>query len=145
MTNWLDDFERAHMRHKIESTGDDQISVERRNLHNKINDKNMDFEEFTWETTQTKKSLWDEMATLEDKLRKLWDQKNEIDIQNRKLEMINMHILGDSDSSMRRAKEQAETQAVRAVNADLKNHIAWLQSSMPRASGGVGESRGLMK
>ena len=105
----------------------------------------MDFEEFTWETTQTKKSLWDEMATLEDKLRKLWDQKNEIDIQNRKLEMINMHILGDSDSSMRRAKEQAETQAVRAVNADLKNHIAWLQSSMPRASGGVGESRGLMK
>ena len=49
------------------------------------------------------------MATLEDKLRKLRDQKNEVDISNRKLEMINMHILGDSDSSMRRAKEHTET------------------------------------
>ena len=57
MTTRLDDFERAHMRHKIESTGDDQVSIERRNLHQKINDKNLDFEDFTRETTQTKKQL----------------------------------------------------------------------------------------
>ena len=59
--------------------------------------------------------------------------------------MINLHILGDSENSMRRAKEQAETQAVRAVNTDLKNHISRLQQSMPRGASGTGETRGLMK
>lgn len=133
------------MRHKMEATGDEHMSEERRNLYKKIQDKNLDFEDFTRDTTQTKKDLRDEMATLEDKLWRLRDQKNEIDIQNRKLEMINMHILGDSETSMRKAKEQAESQAVRAVNTDLKNHIARLQQSMPRSGAGSGEARGLMK
>lgn len=65
------------------------------------------------------------MADMEDKLRKLRDRKNELDIDNRNLEMI-----VNTESGLRQTKNTAEASAVRAVNDDLKDHIARLQQSM---------------
>lgn len=61
------------------------------------------------------------MANLEDQLWKLRDRKCELEIKNWNLEMI-----VDTEASLRKAKETAESQAVRAVNTDLKDHINWL-------------------
>ncbi len=58
------------------------------------------------------------MANLEDQLRRLWDRKCELEIVNRNLE-----IIVDTEQSLRKTKDTAETQAVRAVNSDLKDHV----------------------
>jgi hypothetical protein len=71
MSKKVDEFERLHMRHKANALDNDAVQIERRNLIQKINDKNVDFENFTRESTQTKKDLREEMANLEDQLRKL--------------------------------------------------------------------------
>lgn len=64
----------------------------------------MDFESFTRETTNKKSGLRDEMANLEDQLRKLRDWKCELEILNRNLEMI-----VDTEASLWKAKETAES------------------------------------
>lgn len=40
----------------------------------------------------------------------------------------------DTEQSLRKAKDTAETQAVRAVNADLKDHINRLQQSLSKST-----------
>lgn len=72
-----------------------------------------------------KGALRDEMANLEDQLRRLWDWKCELEILNR-----NMEIIVDTEQSLWKAKDTAERQAVWAVNADLKDHINWLQQCL---------------
>ena len=63
-------------------------SFDRRDLLTKIKLKNEDFDRQAREATQTKANLRNQMADMEDKLRKLRDRKNELDIDNRNLEMI---------------------------------------------------------
>ena len=69
------------------------------------------------------------MANLEDDLRKLRDRKNELEITNRNLE-----LLVDTEGALRRQKDTAEGQAVRAVNTDLKDHISRLEQSLQRTA-----------
>jgi hypothetical protein len=107
------------MKHKATNQDSDAAALERRAIIQKVNDKNLDFESFTRETTIKKSGLREEMANLEDQLRKLRDRKCELEILNRNLEMI-----VDTEASLRKAKETAESQAVRAVNTDLKDHIS---------------------
>ncbi len=63
---WVDDFEWVHMRHKVGGTDSDSASIERRAIIQKVNEKNLDFENFTRETTNKKSALREEMAGLED-------------------------------------------------------------------------------
>lgn len=65
------------------------------------------------------------MAELENRLRKLRDRKCEVDISNRNLE-----IIVDTESSLRQQKDNAEAEAVRAVNSDLKEHITRLETGL---------------
>lgn len=62
----IEDFERLHMRHKAIGNDSDAASMERRAIVQKVNEKNVDFENFTRETTNKKSALRDEMANLED-------------------------------------------------------------------------------
>lgn len=62
----LEDFERLHTRHKAAGSDTDVASMERRTIIQKVNDKNLDFENFTRETTGKKSALREEMANLED-------------------------------------------------------------------------------
>ena len=72
-------------------------------LLDKISQKNGQFENFTRESTQTKKSLRDEMAELENRLRKLRDRKCELEVSNRNLE-----IIVDTENQLRSQKDNAE-------------------------------------
>ena len=62
----IEEFERLHMRHKAIGNDSDAASMERRAIVQKVNEKNVDFENFTRETTNKKSALRDEMANLED-------------------------------------------------------------------------------
>ncbi len=51
----------------------------------------------------------------------------------------------DTESSLRRAKDNAEGQAARSVNQDLKDHVARLNQGLQRSTAPVNdESRRLM-
>lgn len=65
------------------------------------------------------------MAELENRLRKLRDRKCELDVSNRNLE-----IIVDTETQLRSQKDNAEAQAVRAVNSDLKEHISRLENAL---------------
>ena len=62
----IEDFERLHTRHKAIGNDSDAASMEWRAIVQKVNEKNVDFENFTRETTNKKSALRDEMANLED-------------------------------------------------------------------------------
>ncbi len=64
----LDAFEREHMKRKAGSQDTDLLAGERENLVRKIEDRNREFQEFTTNTTQTKRGLRDQLASYEDQL-----------------------------------------------------------------------------
>ena len=121
----LDELDRLHGEHKGLQKDNERTNKQRREILSKVEEQNTNFDKYAQESIAEKKKLRDQVADLEDTLRKLKDQLSEVQLDNK-----NLQLIVDTEGALREAKAQAETSAVKTVNQDLRAQIQRLETEM---------------
>lgn len=125
----IDEYERHHITDREFGFNDDALS-QRKTIMEKVSRTNVDFDRSTKESTNEKRKLREEMADLEDGLRKIRDQLAETELENQ-----NLQTIVDSFQDIQSDQKNAEMNAVRTVNLDLKDQIAKLEHELDFVGG----------
>lgn len=121
----IDDYERTNIDAGDINFGETDYIAQRKSVAESISNTNREFDRTTKEATSEKKRLREEMADLEDALRKVRDELAETELQNQNLQTI-VEAVKDIQNSQRNAEENA----VRTINLDLKDQIAKLEHEL---------------
>ena len=129
-TTKIEDYERSNMDPSDVHFGEDNMMAQRRTIAEQINQTNREFDRTTKEATSEKKKLREEMADLEDELRKVRDQLAETELENQ-----NLQTIVDAVKDIQASQKDAEMNAVRTVNIDLKDQIQKLEHELEFTGG----------
>lgn len=114
----IQQYERLHVDHQnLQKENLDAGDGRKKVLENIQKDTN-EFDTFAKNAIKEKKGLRDNIADLEDSLRKLNDQLSNLVLDNK-----NLQLVVDTESSLRSAKANAEVISVTSVNKDLKTQV----------------------
>ena len=119
--NRIEDYEKVQEDHKKLYDANHSNHDERRKLTDKIIQHSKNFEDYAKDSSKYKRDLRGELDDLEDTLRRLKDQINEVEIENK-----NLNLIAETEQSIQDAKNRAEADAVNAVNRDLKELVGGL-------------------
>ena len=81
--------------------------------------------QFAKDSAGEKQGMREELANLEDELRRMRDQLNEVEIENQSYKQ-----LADVEKQLREARGSAELEAARFVNKDLKDQVDRLKKDV---------------
>lgn len=126
----IDEFERSHINAGDINLGEEHLISQRKSIADQINQTNRGFDQTTKEATSEKKRLREEMADLEDALRKVRDQLAETELENQ-----NLQTIVDAVKDIQNSQKSAEENAVRTVNLDLKDQITKLEHELEFTGG----------
>jgi len=126
----IEEYERSNIDAGDINLGEDNFISQRKTVAEQINTTNREFDRSTKEATTEKKRLREEMADLEDALRKVRDQLAETELENQNLQTI-VDAVKDIQSNQRNAEENA----LRTINLDLKDQIAKLEHELEFTGG----------
>lgn len=126
----IDDYERHHIHDRDMDFGDGASIGSRKTIVEKVSVTNRDFDRATKEATNEKRRLREEMADLEDALRKVRDQLAETELENQ-----NFQTIVDAFQDIQNDQRNAELNAVRTVNLDLKDQVSKLEHELDFAGG----------
>lgn len=121
----IDDYERSHISERDLDFGVGDVVQHRKTVVEKISTTNVEFDRSTKESTNEKRKLREQMADLEDALRRVRDQLAETELENQ-----NFQTIIDAFQDIQNDQRTAEINAVRTVNLDLKDQIAKLEREL---------------
>lgn len=111
-------YERLHTDHQNLQKENIDAGNQRKKILETIQSENNSFDVFAKTAIKDKRGLRDNLADLEDSLRRLKDQLSNITLDNK-----NLQLVVDTESALRTAKANAEVQSVTSVNKDLKGQV----------------------
>jgi DNA repair exonuclease SbcCD ATPase subunit len=126
----VEEYERNNLDTQDINLGEEHIISQRRTIADQINTTNRDFDRTTKEATSEKKRLREDMADLEDALRKVRDQLAETELENQ-----NLTTIVDAVKDIQSSQKNAEENAVRTVNLDLKDQVTKLEHELEFTGG----------
>ena len=121
--NRIEGYERAQEEYKVLVEDSNNNHEERRTATEQIVEHTKDFDSYTKDSAIEKRALRAEFDDNEDVLRKLKDQILETEIENK-----NLQLIAETEQSIQDAKDRAESDAVQAVNTDLKDMVGRLSN-----------------
>ena len=133
----IDDYERHHIHDRDMDFGEGSSISQRKTIAERVSVTNRDFDKSTKESTNEKRRLREEMADLEDALRKVRDQLAETELENQNFQTI-VDAFGDIQNDQR----NAELNAVGTVNLDLKDQVSKLEHELD-FTGGASDTHNL--
>ncbi|CAI2359822.1 unnamed protein product [Moneuplotes crassus] len=126
----IDEYERNNINEREFEMGEGSLSFQRKTISEKVSSTNQEFDRSTKEAASEKRRLREEMADLEDALRKVRDELAETELENQNFQTI-INAFEDIQGQQR----DAEMNAVRTVNTDLKDQISKLEHELNFAGG----------
>lgn len=126
----IQEYENTHIADRELNLGEDNFIYQRKSIAESISKASSDFDKTTTEATKEKRKLREEMADLEDSLRKVRDQLAETELEN-----TNFQTIVDAVKDIQANQKSAELNALRTINLDLKDQIAKLEHDLDFASG----------
>ena len=126
----IEDYERNHITDKDLNIGEDAFISQRKSIVETVSTTNRDFDRATKEATGEKRKLREEIADCEDALRKTRDQISETE-----LETENFQSIVDAVKDIQLNQKNAEVNALRTINLDLKDQISRLEHELDFVSG----------
>ena len=121
--NRIEGYERTQEEYKVLVEDSNANHEERRTATEQIVEHTKDFDSYTKDSAIEKRALRAEFDDNEDALRKLKDQILETEIENK-----NLQLIAETEQSIQDAKDRAESDAVQAVNSDLKDMVGRLSN-----------------
>lgn len=128
--NRIDDYERHHITDRDMAFNENDVVSQRKTIMESVTKTNHEFDRTTKEATNEKRKLREEMADLEDSLRKVRDQLAETELENQ-----NLQTIVDAFQDIQNDQKTAEMNAVRTVNLDLKDQVAKLEHELDFVGG----------
>lgn len=104
-----------------------------------IQTDNNQFDQHAKSSIKEKRGLRDNLADLEDSLRRLKDQLSNVTLDNK-----NLQLVVDTEAALRTAKANAEVQSVSTVNKDLKTQVDWLQRNIQDETDKKGQAKRIL-
>jgi chromosome segregation ATPase len=126
----IEEYESHHLIDRHTGISEHSALGQRKTIIEKVSSSNQDFDRQTKEAIVEKRKLREEMADLEDALRKVRDQLAETELENQNFQTI-VNAFEDIMSD----QKNAEMNAVRTINMDLKDQITKLESELDFAGG----------
>lgn len=126
----IEDYERNHITDKDLNLGEDNFINQRKTVVETVATTNRDFDIATKEATGEKRKLREEIADIEDALRKARDQISETELENE-----NFQSIVDAVKDIQLNQKNAEMNALRTINLDLKDQISRLEHELDFANG----------
>ncbi|CAI2362759.1 unnamed protein product [Moneuplotes crassus] len=126
----IEEYERNNLNDRDFELGEGNMAFQRRTISEKVTGANKEFDIATKESASEKRRLREDMADLEDALRKVRDQLAETELENQ-----NFQTIIDAFEDIQNQQRSAEMNAVRTVNTDLKDQIAKLEHELNFAGG----------
>jgi chromosome segregation ATPase len=127
--NKINDYESHHIQDR-EFGFEEGAMNQRKTVIEQVTNTNREFDRSTKEATVEKRKLREEMADLEDGLRKVRDQLAETELENQ-----NFQTIIGAFENIQSDQKNAEMNAVRTVNMDLKDQIGKLEQDIDFAGG----------
>jgi chromosome segregation ATPase len=124
-TKKVDGYERLQREHKDLQAENNASHESRKDTLAHIQDENTQFDKFAQDAGQQKAQLRDDLANKEHPLRVLHDQVAVLGLENK-----NLQLVIDTEAALREAKANAETNAVRTVNTDLKDQVNRIETDI---------------
>ena len=126
----IEDYERNHITDKDLNLGEDNFINQRKTVVETVATTNRDFDIATKEATGEKRKLREDIADIEDALRKARDQISETELENE-----NFQSIVDAVKDIQLNQKNAEMNALRTINLDLKDQISRLEHELDFANG----------
>lgn len=126
----IEDYESNHITDKDLNIGEDNFINQRKSVVETVAATNRDFDIATKEATGEKRKLREEIADYEDALRKARDQISETELENE-----NFQSIVDAVKDIQLNQKNAEMNALRTINLDLKDQISRLEHELEFVNG----------
>lgn len=114
----IEGFERLHTEHQGLQKDNIAAGDNRKRILVEVQTETNSYSTFATEATQEKRSLRDNLADLEDTLRRLKDQLSNVTLENKHLQLV-----VDTEKALKEAKAAAEVQSLTTVNRDLTAQV----------------------
>ncbi|CAI2359474.1 unnamed protein product [Moneuplotes crassus] len=125
LTKKVDGYERLQGEHKDLQKENNHGHENRKTVLVHIQEENIKFDKFAQDASEEKAKLRDDLANKEHPLRQLQDQIAVLGLDNK-----NLQLIIDTEAALREAKANAETNAVRFVNTDLKDQVQRIENDI---------------
>ena len=138
-TNKVDGYERLQREHKDLQSENNQSHESRKAALAHIQDENTQFDRFAQDAGVQKAQLRTDLADKEHPLRVLQNQVAVLGLENK-----NLQLVIDTEAALREAKANAETNAVRTVNTDLKEQVNRIETDIIDERAKKGEAKRIL-
>ncbi len=135
----IDKYDRLHDEHQSLQKENLEAGEDRKGTLTKIQNENNELDAFAQNAIREKSSLRDNIADLEDTLRRLKDQLSTTTLDNR-----NLQLQVDNETALAEAKVPAEIQAVTTVNRDLTAQLDRVNADIREEKSKKGEAQRIL-
>lgn len=135
----IQQYERLHGDHQNLQKENIDAGNQRKKTLEEIQADNNSFDQFAKTAIKDKRGLRDNLADLEDSLRRLKDQLSNITLDNK-----NLQLVVDTEAALKTAKANAEVQSVTTVNKDLKTQVDRLQRNIQDETDKKGQAKRIL-